>query len=55
MSPLLRFAILSLPVFLGGSWTVTRAQDNEQPAASIDLMTSDGVSQVQGAWRYAQA
>jgi gluconolactonase len=52
MSPLLRFVILSLPVFLGGSWTITRAQENEQPAASIDLMTSDGVSQVQGAWRY---
>ena len=55
MSPLLRLAILSLTVSLGGTWTITRAQENEQPAASIDLMTSDGVSQVQGAWRYAQA
>jgi gluconolactonase len=52
MSPLLRLVILSLTVFVGGTWTITRAQESEQPAASIDLMTSDGVSQVQGAWRY---
>jgi len=52
MTPLLRFAVLSLTVLLGGTWTVTRAQENAQPAASIDLMTSDGVSLVHGAWRY---
>jgi gluconolactonase len=52
MSQPLRFAILSLTVFLGGPWTVTAAQENEQPVASIDLMASEGVSLVQGAWRY---
>lgn len=52
MNVLRRFASLSLAVFLGGTWTVTPAQESEQPAASIDLMTSDGVSLVKGAWRY---
>ena len=52
MSPLLRLTILSLAALLGGTWTIARAQENELPPASIDLMTSDGVSQVQGAWRY---
>jgi len=49
---MLRSTILSLMVFLGGIWNVARAQENEQPAASIDLLTPEGVSQVQGAWRY---
>src|SRR5215472_10362349 len=52
MSQLLRIAILSLAVLSGGSWTLTRAEEIEQPAATIDLMTPDGVARVQGAWRY---
>jgi gluconolactonase len=52
MSQLLRIAILSLAVLASGSWTVTRAQENEPPAASIDLMTAEGVALVQGTWRY---
>jgi len=47
-----RFAILSLAVCLGVTGTLTRAQESEPPAASIDLMTADGVEAVQGAWRY---
>jgi gluconolactonase len=52
MSPLQRFVILSLMLFLGGRWPVTVAQEKAPSAASIDLMTADGVSLVQGAWRY---
>src|SRR5215469_2160092 len=48
----LRFAILSLAVFLGGTGTITRAQESEPAAASIDLMTAAGVEVVHGAWRY---
>ena len=52
MSQLLRFAIVSITVFASAMCTITRAQENEPPAASVDLMTPDGVSLVQGAWRY---
>jgi gluconolactonase len=52
MSLQLRFAILSLAVFLGGTGTITRAQESEPAAASIDLMTAEGVEVVRSAWRY---
>jgi gluconolactonase len=52
MSPLLRFSIPLLAVLLAGTWTVAPADEVDQPAASVDLMTPDGVSMVQGAWRY---
>jgi gluconolactonase len=49
---LLRIAILSLAALSCGSGTITRAEENEQPAASVDLMTDAGVSLMQGTWRY---
>jgi len=59
MKPLFTVALLSLTACLGGAWAVSRAADArppaatlEQPAATLDLMTPEGVSAVQGAWRY---
>ncbi len=52
MSPLLRVSISLLAVLLSGAWTVAGADEVDQRAATVDLMTSDGVSMVQGAWRY---
>jgi len=52
MSPLPRLAVLSLALFPGAAWTLSAAQESEPPAATVDLMTADGVALVQGAWRY---
>ncbi|HME39223.1 MAG TPA: SMP-30/gluconolactonase/LRE family protein [Steroidobacteraceae bacterium] len=52
MNPLLRVSISLLAVLLSGAWAVAGADEAHQPAASVDLMAPDGVSLMQGSWRY---
>lgn len=49
---------MSLPIRIAALWVASalltaNAQAPEQPAASIDLATPEGVAQVQGTWRYS--
>lgn len=48
----LRIAMLALVVYVAGSLTPAAALDADRPAASIDLMSNEGVALVHGAWRY---
>lgn len=52
MSPIPRVAMLSAMLVWAAAANTAHAQQAERPAASIDLMTPEGVSLAGGAWRY---
>jgi len=49
----MRFTLLIYALLMVLSYPFANANEIDSPAATIDLMTRDGVSLVQGAWRYS--